>query len=316
MNDPIAFNPALSSSTGQISPQDLAEIRQRQVERERRTDDAASGSLMPVEQITPGNVQDLQAYYNKTLDAIDQIRYPGAFPNLDEKAVPQQGQGEENSGAEESLDTDPTGAVQNNVEAGETRPGVEANAPKDVKKTGKAKEKKKLDIEVDLIFTPLIRAGDVATPGRNIAHFDVQIKGKDADKVDQQAIKQSAMRLMEKNSGKSMGIPGDGNLKADSLMKILFIAGQGKLEGGQRVLSVQGLDGNEPFKTLMKEEGGDELQKAQQYLRDNPDAPDAEEVKKRIEKLEKQRASGVMDFSLEEPQEPEEEKDRNKKPRE
>ncbi|GEM_PF-2613230 len=171
----------------------------------------------------------------------------------------------------------------------------------EAQKSQETKGKKQRDINIETIFTPLVRAGDIVTPGRNIGHFEIQLTGKDADKLDnasKEQIKQDSMQLVEKGSGRSMGIPQDGNLPADSLMKISFIASNGKLESGQRVLSVQGLDGRHPFEAYMKSEGGDELEKAKKYLDDNPEAPDADQVKKKIEKLEKERAFGVRDFGL------------------
>jgi len=299
VSDLISYNSSLSSLTPYISPDQLAEIQQRKVEREEKKESAA---LVPVAELNSRQINDLNGYYNKTLDSIDQIRNPG-LPSLEKLMKGRKT--EQQDGGMDGLD------ALSSENAGQLQNAQEAKESDEVEKSKKA-AKKGLDITVETYFSPLVRAGEVVTPGRDIAHFEIVVRGKDADKIDPEEVKQKAMRLVEKNSGKSMGIPGDGNLKADSQMKINFIAGGGKLEPGQRVLSVQGLDGKKPFESYMKEEGGDELEKARQYLRDNPDAPDSEEVKNRIAELEKERASGSLDFSLEENKESDD-RDRKKK---
>jgi hypothetical protein len=294
MSDPIGYNGSLSSLTPYISPDRLAEIQQRKVEREDRKESAA---LVPVSEMTPKQVNELNGYYNKALDSIDQIRNP-SLPSLEKLMKAKENRRDE--GDEGDLDA---ASAENAAQMANSTKAKESDEAEKAKKA----EKKELDITIETYFSPLVKAGDVVTAGRDIAHFEVVVRGKDSDKVDPEEVKQKAMRLVEKNSGKSMGIPGDGNLKADNTMKINFIAGNGKLEGGQRVLSVQGLDGKKPFESYMQEEGGDELERARQYLDDNPDAPDTDEVKKKIAELEKQRASGISDFSLEDNRE-----DRNK----
>lgn len=243
-----------------------------------------------------GNEKEIaQKYLKDNPDASDADEVKKKIERLEQREA--KGAPGETTDSDRDKETGQQSAAQNMRQAKEPPKVGDMGEMKDSQET---KDKKQRDIQIENYFTPLVRAGDVVTPGRSIGHFEIKLTGKDVDTLDaasQERIKQDAMQLVEKGSGRTMGIPQDGTLPADSNMKIIFIASNGKLEGGQRVLSVQGLDGRHPFETFMKEEGGDELTKAKQYLRDNPDAPDADEVKKKVEKLEHERAFGVRDFS-------------------
>jgi hypothetical protein len=307
MTDALSFDPSSSRISPYGQRQEIAPARNQQVQEKLEE----TAGIQSMEQLHPARVNELQGYYNTTLDKIEQIKYRD-FPDLeklkksdgDTKKDPKQAK--EEQAKEEAKQAEAEEAAK---QAQTEEDAKKAQQDQDAKKAKEEEEKKKkeMDIKIEVFFQPQVRAGDMVTPGRTIAHFDVQVSGKDADKIpenEKESIKKKAMSLVEKNSGRSMSLPADGNLTADSNMKIDFIAGNGKLEGGQRVLAVQGVDGSKPFESYMKQEGGDELAQAKKYLKDNPDAPDAQEVKNKIDKMEKQQAGG-LDFSIENDEEKE-----------
>jgi hypothetical protein len=301
MSDSFSIDASKSTISPYAQRQEVAPARTQQVQ-ERLEE---TSGIQAMEEMNPSRVNELQGFYNNTLDKIEQIKYGGEFPDLekikksegDDKKDPKKTK--EEQAREDAKKADAEDAVK---EAQTEEDAKKAQKDEEAKKAKEEEDKKKkeMDIQIEVYFSPQVKAGDMVTPGRTLAHFDVEIRGKDADKLpsgEKEKIKKGAMSLVEKNSGRSMGLPDDGNLRADSNMKIDFIAGNGKLEGGQRVLAVQGVDGSKPFESYMKQEGGDELEQAKKYLKDNPEAPDAQEVKNKIDKMEQQRARG-LDFSL------------------
>lgn len=146
---------------------------------------------------------------------------------------------------------------------------------------------KKADINVDVMIDPKMKANSIAPQGREVAKFDMEISGADADKINagaKEKLRKNYMRLVSKEGGNQMSIPEDGTLKADTPMKMNFIANQGKLAPGQMVFQVQGLAGQKPFEMYaMQNEGKDKKELAKEYLEKNPQAEDAHEVRKMVE---------------------------------